>query len=817
MSFQQTKLSKSEWNSIEVPVSEQEKQILTMILNGYNNVSIRNHPVPSLLSYMKMVDDGSANDAFLYNVYFKMDPATGKIAAAASDKKKSSKKSKNVAELFPDVPDTGNLHIKNATKIRIEQTKTTIQTNKSAIFEFVLIEIASKIHKYFAEEHTRWVMHYYTLYHLHSYKVPHFNIHVAKYIDNVLAFYSPHVNKMDIIRKAADYIERNSAILQYSSISLYDHQKQLFGTFRNHKGPKLVLYTAPTGTGKTLSPIGLSEKYKVIFVCAARHVGLALAKSAIAVEKKIAFAFGCQSADDIRLHYFAAKEYTRHNRSGGIYKVDNSVGDKVEIMITDIGSYIYAMYYMCSFNPVENLVMYWDEPTISLDYEDHPIHEIIHDIWEKNAIPNIVLSSATLPREEEIQSTIMSFRQKFYEDPLIRSIVSHDCKKTIPIINSDGYAELPHFIFDSYSELRKSVEHCNKYQTLLRYMDLAEIVRFCCGVNLGGDTYISNKMYLMDNYFDGIEDITMINIKLYYLKLLQNIVPEKWGEIHAAVKTDRAKRLESSVYVTTSDAHTLTDGATIYLTKDVEKIAKFCIQQAEIPEKVMNDLLQVIQTNNAIQKKLIPMEKDIEDKMAKYDGQDKKISQDRIDPEIKKMKEVADKLREKMQIVTLKDLYVPNRLQHLTKWAPKLKIEDGDPVPFTSDIDEATVEAILALPDVEPSWKILLLMGVGVFNENHNSAYIEIMKSLADKQRLYMIIANTDYIYGTNYQFCHGYIGKDLIEMTQEKAIQALGRVGRNNIQQPYSLRFRGNDIIRKLFCEETYKPEVKNMNRLLA
>ena len=51
-------------------------------------------------------------------------------------------------------------------------------------------------------------------------------------------------------------------------------------------GPKLVLYIAPTGTGKTLSPIALTKQYKVIFICVSRHVGLALAKSAISMEKK---------------------------------------------------------------------------------------------------------------------------------------------------------------------------------------------------------------------------------------------------------------------------------------------------------------------------------------------------------------------------------------------------------------------------------------------------------------------------------------------------------------------------------------------------
>jgi hypothetical protein len=77
-----------------------------------------------------------------------------------------------------------------------------------------------------------------------------------------------------------------------------------------------------------------------------------------------------------------------------------------------------------------------------------------------------------------------------------------------------------------------------------------------------------------------------------------------------------------------------------------------------------------------------------------------------------------------------------------------------------------------------------------------------------------MIIATSDYIYGTNYQFCHGFLSKDL-NLTQEKVIQAMGRIGRNNIQQTYTVRFRDDEQILKLFTSETEKPEIINMNRL--
>jgi hypothetical protein len=120
----------------------------------------------------------------------------------------------------------------------------------------------------------------------------------------------------------------------------------------------------------------------------------------------------------------------------------------------------------------------------------------------------------------------------------------------------------------------------------------------------------------------------------------------------------------------------------------------------------------------------------------------------------------------------------------------------------------------MALKGVENSWKVLLMMGIGVFINHENITYTEIMKNLAEEQKLYMIIASSDYIYGTNYQFCHGFLSKDL-DLTQEKLIQAMGRIGRNNIQQTYTIRFRDDEQISKLFTSETDKPEIINMNKL--
>ena len=134
--------------------------------------------------------------------------------------------------------------------------------------------------------------------------------------------------------------------------------------------------------------------------------------------------------------------------------------------------------------------------------------------------------------------------------------------------------------------------------------------------------------------------------------------------------------------------------------------------------------------------------------------------------------------------------------------------------PPTYEIPEGNKKNWVFL-DVDTQKKLLLILGIGVFSTENPLAYMEIMKRLAYDQRLFLIIASSDYIYGTNYQFCHGFIGKDLTRMTQQKTIQAIGRIGRNNIQQTYTVRFRDDAQISKLFTSDTEKPEIINMNKL--
>jgi hypothetical protein len=271
------------------------------------------------------------------------------------------------------------------------------------------------------------------------------------------------------------------------------------------------------------------------------------------------------------------------------------------------------------------------------------------------------------------------------------------------------------------------------------------------------------------------------------------------------------------------------------LAEDIEKVAMFCIQQARIPAQVMEDIAEKIRANNEVNMRIDKLEKEVEAMYEKKEApgsgsstggakKEHKLERSaaaadgeaRKGPDAKKWGEL-ERLKALIRVARLNDAFVPNTLAHIEKWSGQDDMVRRVPgKPFSCTLDDTTIESIMMLGDVQDSWKVLLLMGIGVFAQHDSVAYTEIMKSLADKQHLYLVIASSDYIYGTNYQFCHAYLSKDLA-LTQEKLVQAMGRIGRNQIQQDYTIRFRDDEQLAKLFHREEDKREVANMNRLFS
>jgi hypothetical protein len=431
-------------------------------------------------------------------------------------------------------------------------------------------------------------------------------------------------------------------------------------------------------------------------------------------------------------------------------------------------------------------------------------------------------------------------------------------------LNKEGKCSLPHLLFAEYADLTACVKYCEENKTLLRYFDLEEIVRF---IEYVDKHHYVPEPYKISNYFTSISDITMNSVKLFYLTVLGHVDAQMWPVIytymtasqpfkfrdmtvpsaHNANDLRKVKSLETlqpqksgasltrtssvsaisapgsamssadprskGILLTTFDAHTLTDGPSIFLVEDVEKIGKFYIQQSKIPERIFRDIMDKIQDNDAIQKKIEGLERSLEDTLGAEVEKEKKMEKNHFSKETKEIMNQIAVLQSHIKAVSMESKYIPNMKQHQSIWIPNGEIVDNA---FAPTIEDEVVKEIMLI-NVDNQLKLLLLLGIGVFINQPNIQYMEIMKRMAIQQKLYIIIAQSDYIYGTNYQFCHGFIGKDLTNMTQQKTIQAMGRIGRNNIQQDYTVRFRDDAVIMNLFRPTGENLEAANMSRLFC
>ena len=519
MDLNQNKLSKFEWNSIEIPSTQDEKDIYNLIINGFNNLDIIFNNSLTIQSYLKL--HNKEVDTYIYKLF--IEDEIIKIY------------NKNRVKYNPVI--YKDVKINKIDKIRLENISKNIFEKKQYLVEFIILRLIEELLENKDKSNLKFTKYYYSILTILNNKLNNLNKLLESEVLKILSFFEDEVDKNLMIKNIKQIVIDNDIINNFKDKSLFIHQKKLFNLIQE-ANPKLIFYTAPTGTGKTLSPLGISEKYKIIFVCAVRHIGLALAKACITCEKCVAFAFGCNNIEDIRLHYYSAKDYIKNKKTGGIFKVDNSVGDKVQIMICDIKSYLLAMRYMLAFNRKEDIVLYWDEPTITLDYKEHEFHEIIKNNWASNEIPNIVLSSATLPDRKDLLNTINNYKIKF--DGNFYEIKSYDFRKSISIISREGYVIVPHYLCETLEDFQNCKKYLHSNNTILKYIDIEECCKFILYINKKN---FCTENYKIENYFDKILDISIENIKLYYIELFKFVNNENWLDIKNYFLSKREKKL----------------------------------------------------------------------------------------------------------------------------------------------------------------------------------------------------------------------------------------------------------------------------------
>jgi hypothetical protein len=592
------------------------------------------------------------------------------------------------------------------------------------------------------------------------------------------------VNPLAVVRRFASLESPKKTELR-----LYDHQRALFAV-----EPGLILYEAPTGTGKTLSPIGLAERGDVqliVFLCGSRNVCLSLAQKCLTVGLRVAFALGSKTAADVRLHNSAAKTFAhRDERTGAKRGIDHLDGTLVQVAICDLPS-APALFDWLRLRPdydPSKYVLYWDDSTAGLDRPDHPLQGPIRTMWEKNDIPFIVMASATLPDASLLAPMTEAYGRRFgLPVRTVRSTQGADA--TVQILDTDNFVAMPHHCCETDEERESAVRHLRAKPNLLRYVDLAVAVA----------ALVSTDEALWEGRFPTLSHVGAAAIKDAYLEVVPLLKPADF----------RLKLHESTVQFMTADAHTITDPA-LFVADDLQKVVKFCL--SFLNKSIVSALEANLRKNEEIKAKIVQLRKKLEDVMASDGLGEKKAAVHRLSPE-------AIQIEEQIQCTTLLTIelpkrYVPNSAEHQRLWAPP-ETKPLSEQPYTSDLDPGVAEKILET-SVADEWKLLLLTGIGGFFKDAPSDYLEIVKTLAGDQRLYMILADTDYIYGTSYPFGHIYVGKDLADFTQSKFVQVCGRVGRYVGRGRSSVRLRDNLAIRKMFLPATSNIEAILMNEIL-
>jgi len=813
--LQQTKLTEEEWKQLEEPIqNEKEVLILNMIKNGYMNLDINYQTHMTLNYYLKL------DKKFDYDIF----------VSFIKDNLQTSNK-KNILNIDKIISSQSHLSkkmkISSSEKIKLENS---FKLLKDGLNEDIIeYKLMNEIHKFSKllykgkslQKDKKSLLHFINIFVLYREFKDKLNTHFFSVVKSIIDDQLGEVNIQMVLKNISLLYEHNK-IFDYKTLELYQHQKDIFNIFKQNKElPKFVFYCAPTSSGKTLSPIALSQDYKIIFICASKHIGLSLAKSSFNMKKKIGFAFGCNDQENIRLNYNAVCSYT--TTKNGRKLPNHKDGTNVELMICDILSFESAMNYMKQFNDNSDMILFWDEPTIGLDVRESHLHDIIKKNWQINEIPNIVFSCATLPKEHQIASIIDCAKDKFggLQFSYIESV---DHVSNIRLYDIDGNIIIPHDHFDDYENMCSFLKyHGNKYY---KFFDCNECAKFLLFL----DKEFSYD-YVQSN-FCLLEDVSIYKIKEVYVSVLLSLGSAKWNKIKGLyekkkTKTESDNKDHVGIDLTTRHSCSLTNGPTLFVSDNVENVCKYLLMKANLDKNTLSGIESKIDKNRKILKNLIQMKKDYEDKIECYKDCDKIMTNMRFPPEVIELHNKIEKTQNELLSLSLDNIYKPNTRSHYKKWQlePELTYEDSDI--FSSSLDDEDIKEIIELYNIKTLYKLMMMMGIGVFSnsimketenknvQEDNNKYIETMKGLAEQKSLYLIIANSDYIYGTNYQFSHCYLSKDMKNLTQEKIIQCIGRIGRQEKNKHFSFRFRTQEHVDTFYSVVESSIEVENMNRL--
>lgn len=154
MDLSQRKLLKSEWESIEQPVSPQEKKVLQMLKNGYHDRNIHTNDHLSLFSFIK-IEQNESTELLLFQKYFETE--LKKIIAMYG------KNSQELTSIVFPGPGGKLKSLKSIDKLRIQNSESKINEIKSQVFEYVLLDLTTNLLKHVYKQKPKYSSYLYTI------------------------------------------------------------------------------------------------------------------------------------------------------------------------------------------------------------------------------------------------------------------------------------------------------------------------------------------------------------------------------------------------------------------------------------------------------------------------------------------------------------------------------------------------------------------------------------------------------------------------------------------------------------------------------
>ena len=301
-------------------------------------------------------------------------------------------------------------------------------------------------------------------------------------------------------------------------------------------------------------------------------------------------------------------------------------------------------------------------------------------------------------------------------------------------------------------------------------------------------------------------------IKSTYLKIILNSDEEQF-KLYRNWKSHG--EYEVGTNFVSDHAHGLKYGPSIYLTQDYMNVIKFSIHKSNIPKNSLTDIQKNIESNDRIQTRINELENTLTSLLNDKFGDKEDVKNN--SREIQKIQDDINRLHKKILPITLPYEYIPNTKSHFERFH---STDFHNSNAFSSSLDDDSNRLIMNL-DIDPnsSWHFYWVLGYfwtrKIFDEQDYTIYQTQLKSWQNLDD-FSLSLQTPITYSESIINSHCYLGKDIKNITHEKIIQSIGRVGRKSQNSVFTFRFRNKEHINKFF-DLSSGIETTNMNRLLC